>query len=255
MSKRLNKKTTIPKITSSLEADLKYALDSGDAQTDKIKFGNQKGLRDVVTIAGKHFSYNPKKITKTLANRLTKLLKNNKKYKLAKDLRHIYVKHRLNNALQTYAIRYKPTTTEVTSAFKAYTNAYSISDIKMKGLKGLSYLKYQYDKLHRFLNVHPNMKILIVVDLILDEGGEIDVIREVQSRRYDIYNSDDLKNSLNNMAKDIELQIETKQFHKSGLVVKGIDSITIQYDRYNPTRGASYIELPDWIAKKKHALI
>ena len=81
MSKRLNKKTTIPKITSSLEADLKYALDSGDAKTDKIKFGNQKGLRDVVTIAGKHFSYNPKKITKTLANRLTKLLKNNKKYK------------------------------------------------------------------------------------------------------------------------------------------------------------------------------
>ena len=121
----------------------------------------------------------------------------------------------------------------------------------MKGLKGLSYLKYQYDKLNRFLSIHPNMKILIVVDLILDEGDEFEVIRKVQSRRYDIYNSDDLKNSLNNMARDIELQIENKQFHKSGLIIRGIDKITIQYDRYNPTRGGSYIELPAWIAKKK----
>ena len=99
--------------------------------------------------------------------------------------------------------------------------------------------------------VHPNIKILIVVDLILDNCEEDEVIRQVKSRRYDIYNSDDLKNSLNNMAKYIELQIETKQFHKSGLVIRGIDQITIQYDRYNPTRGGSYIELPEWIAKKK----
>ena len=153
--------------------------------------------------------------------------------------------------MKTYAIRYKPTTTEITSAFKSYTNAYSISNIKLTGLKGLSYLKYQYNKLNRFLSIHPNMKILIVVDLILDQGDEDEVIRQVQSRRYDIYNSDDLKNSLNNMAKDIEIQIETKQFHKSGLVIRGIDKITIQYDRYNPTRGGSYIELPEWIANKK----
>ena len=125
----------------------------------------------------------------------------------------------------------------------------------MTGLNGLSYLKYQYDKINRFLSIHPNMKILIVVDLILDEGDEFEVTRQVQSRRYDIYNSDDLKNSLNNMATDIELQIETKQFHKSGLVIRGIDKITIQYDRYNPTRGGSYIELPEWIATKRHVLI
>ena len=157
--------------------------------------------------------------------------------------------------MKTYAIRYKPTITEITSAFKSYTNAYSISNIKLKGLKGLSYLKYQYDKLNRFLSIHPNMKILTVVDLILDEGDEFEVIRKVQSRRYDIYNSDDLKNSLNNMARDIELQIENKQFHKSGLIIRGIDKITIQYDRYNPTRGGSYIELPAWIAKKRHVSI
>ena len=63
---------------TSVKSKLKFALDSGDAKTDRIKFGNQKGLRDVVTIDGKHFSYNPQKITKVLENRLTKLLKHNK---------------------------------------------------------------------------------------------------------------------------------------------------------------------------------
>ena len=128
---------------TSVKSKLKFALDSGDAKTERVQFGNQKGLRDVVTIDGKHFSYNPNKITQVLTNRLTKLLKHNKKYKLATDLRQIYLKHRLNSSLKTYAIRYKPTTTEITSAFKSYTNSYSISNIKLKGLKGLSYLKYQ----------------------------------------------------------------------------------------------------------------
>jgi hypothetical protein len=63
---------------TSVKSKLKFALDSGDAKTDRIKFGNQKGLRDVVTIDGKHFFYNPNKITQVLTNRLTKLLKHNK---------------------------------------------------------------------------------------------------------------------------------------------------------------------------------
>ena len=72
MSKRLNTKTIIipfksidiEKEDGYVKRKLKFALDSGDAKTDKIQFGNQKGLRDVVTIDGKHFSYNPKKIQK-----------------------------------------------------------------------------------------------------------------------------------------------------------------------------------------------
>ena len=57
------------------------------------------------------------------------------------------------------------------------------------------------------------------------------------------------------MAKYIEILIDTKQFHKSNLVLIGIDKLTIQYDRYNPTHGGSYLELPQWIAKKKHVLV
>ena len=79
MTKSSDRKTIITKVlTPNAKSKLKFALDTGDAKTDKIKFGNQKGLRDVVTIDGKHFSYNPNKISNVLANRLTKLLKHNK---------------------------------------------------------------------------------------------------------------------------------------------------------------------------------
>ena len=121
---------------------------------------------------------------------------------------------------------------------------------------GLSHLKYQYDKLNTFLNRNPNMKILIVVYVIfdvLDEDGDAigGTVKDMKSRRYEIHNSNDLKDTLNNMAADIELQIEQKQLHKSKFRIKGIDKILIHYDRYNPTRGGSYIELPKWIADKK----
>ena len=41
---------------------------------------------------------------------------------------------------------------------------------------------------------------------------------------------------------------------QSKLRPKGIDKIVIHYDRYNPTRGGSYIELPKWIADKKSCI-
>ena len=98
--------------------------------------------------------------------------------------------------------------------------------------------------------------ILIVVYVsfdVLDEDGEVvdESLKDMRSRRYEIHNSNDLKDTLNNMAADIELQIEQKQLHKSKFRIKGIDTILIHYDRYNPTRGGSYIELPKWIADKK----
>jgi RNAse (barnase) inhibitor barstar len=82
------------------------------------------------------------------------------------------------------------------------------------------------------------MKIIIIVFIDFLENEEIypSITHDVRSRRYEINSSDDLKDALNNMAGDIELQIENKQFNKSDLRVHGIDKIIIQYDRYNPTR-------------------
>ena len=104
------------------------------------------------------------------------------------------------------------------------------------------------------------MKLLISVFIILehiieDENGNLErietYIKEVRSRRYEIYNNTDLKETLNNASADIELQILNAQFEKSNLTITGIDKIIINYDRFNPTRGGSFIELPSHIAFKK----
>ena len=91
------------------------------------------------------------------------------------------------------------------------------------------------------------MKILIIVYIVfevldVDNETEAEVLGEevhdVRSRRYDIHNSNEFKDTLNNMAADIELQIELKQFRKSKLRVKGIDKNVVHYDRYNPIAAA-----------------
>ena len=254
--KALNKKRkdTHNRLTS-FEDKLKYAIDNGDAKIEKKVIGKRKGLRNVVTIGDKSYQYNPSKITKTLTSKLNKLTKTNK-FEATHEIKRIYKSIRLRNALKSYAVKYKAEIKDYQSIFNSYLNAYSISNIKLEGLKGLSYLKYQYEKLRAFLATNPNMKILIVVYVIfeeLDEDNDVvgEAVHELRSRRYEINNTEDLQDTLNKMAADIELQIETRQFKKSNFRVKGIESIVVHYDRYNPTRGGSYIDLPKWIADKK----
>ena len=79
------------------------------------------------------------------------------------------------------------------------------------------------------------MKILIVVYITfeeLNEDNEVvnEVIHEIRSRRYDIYNSSDLQDTLNSMVGDIELQIETRQL-QSKCRVKVIGEIVTHQDR------------------------
>lgn len=52
------------------------------------------------------------------------------------------------------------------------------------------------------------------------------------------------------MATDIELQMEVMERSENGLVVKQIEKLQFNYDKYNPTRGGSFIELPKWVQTK-----
>ena len=117
----------------------------------------------------------------------------------------------------------------------------------MKGLRGLSYLKYQEDRVKQFLNRNTGMKILIHVDALSKDGDTI----TFKPRRYEVLNTDDVADVMNKMAQDIELQIEISQLGKSNIVIEKISKITVNYDKYNPTRAGSYIELPKWISSKK----
>ena len=53
------------------------------------------------------------------------------------------------------------------------------------------------------------------------------------------------------MGKDIEFILAEKQIERSGLRIKKIHKITIHYDKYDPTRAGKFLELPDWIMRKK----
>ena len=70
-------------------------------------------------------------------------------------------------------------------------------------------------------------------------------------RKHNILNEEDLNNALNNMASDIDLPVENKNLEQSGLKVKKVNKITVHYDKCYPTRAGKFMELPEWIAKKR----
>ena len=45
--------------------------------------------------------------------------------------------------------------------------------------------------------------------------------------------------------------MDKMELSESGLVIKQIDKLTFNYDKYNPTRGGSFIALPKWVQNKK----
>ena len=162
-----------------------------------------------------------------------------------------FIKLTRGRPLQDYAKRFKSKITDEQQAFKGYANTYSVSDIRLKGMQGLSYLKYQKQRMVEFLNRNPNMKIIVEVDLALKNTDNEEIRRRLRSRRYNVHNPEEINSVLDNIAHDIEVQIEIAELTQSGLVLLQVQSLVISYDRYNPTRGSSYIPLPDWVANKK----
>ena len=126
-----------------------------------------------------------------------------------------YLKLTRGRPLQDYVKRFKPKITDEQQAFKGYANTYSVSDIRLKGLKGLSYLKYQKQRLAEFLNRNPNMKIIVETDLSFKNPDNELIQRRLRSRRYNIHNPDELNTVLNNIGHDIETQIEITEYIQS----------------------------------------
>ena len=162
----------------------------------------------------------------------------------------------VRQALKSYAIKNKASMTDEQTALKSYANSYPISIINLSGLKGLSYLKYQKERLNDFLKKYTSMKILKTIDLRythIAEGyddEDVDKIHTIGSTRYNILNEQDLNEAINNMPSDIEVLVENENLNKSGLKLKKVSKITIHYDIYDPARAGKFIELAEWIAKK-----
>ena len=160
---------------------------------------------------------------------------------------------RVRKSLTLHSQKYKPNTTTVASALGNYTNAIKISGVKLKGLNGLSYIKYQHLTVKPYLQRLNGLKILIDVEFETikdDDESTIDSFY-TRSRVHTALTVPELQDLWQKAIDDITIDIETKAVRGSGFTIKGIKEITIHINQYNPTRGRSYIPTPEWIANKK----
>jgi len=86
-----------------------------------------------------------KPISKRLITNFNKIRQtmDDKKYELKEKRGIRWVNLGKNKALTGIQMRYKATTTNEQSAFKVYVNSHAITNIRVRGIKALQYLKYQ----------------------------------------------------------------------------------------------------------------
>ena len=208
---------------------------------------NNKGKKlKTIIIGNTQYRYNP---NKPISNKLSKRLQSIKK---TNEYKANQIRERVSTrTVLKHAIKKKATITEERSAFKAYANAYTISNIHLKELNGLSYFSYQFDRLNEYLKENKGMKINATVKLrVMNLWDEVrDVV--VRTRSYTVVNEDDLKDALRRMRPDIETRILDMGLYQSGLIIDKVINIHMMYNKYNPTRAGKYIELPMWIKYKR----
>ena len=78
-----------------------------------------------------------------------------------------------------------------------------------------------------------------------------EVRHSVKSRRYELTNEEGITNLLNQMASDIELQMDRMELSESGLVITQIGKLKFSFDKFNPTRGGQFIPLLKWVSKNE----
>ena len=212
----------------------------------RYKLNNKGKKLKTLIIDDNQYRYNPTKpISKKLKSKLEKKRQTN-------EYRAYQIKElAATDTVRKFAIRKRATITEEQSAFKAYANAYTISNIHLKGLNGLTYFPYQFERLNGYLEKHKGMKLNATVKIsvvnIFDDMQ--DVI--VRTRSYTIIDSDELQEALKNMRSDIGARILDMALYQSGLMVVKVKEIHMMYNKYNPTRAGKYINLPKWISLKK----
>ena len=212
----------------------------------RYKLNNKGKKLKTLIIDDNQYRYNP---TKPISNKLKSKLE---KKRQTNEYRAYQIKElAATDTVRKFAIRKRATITEEQSAFKAYANAYTISNIHLKGLNGLTYFPYQFESLHEYLEKHKGMKLNATVKIsVVNIYEEMqDVI--VRTRSYTIIDSDELQEALKNMRNDIGTRILDMALYQSGLMVVKVKEIHMMYNKYNPTRAGKYINLPKWISLKK----
>ena len=143
------------------------------------------------------------------------------------------------------------------SALSGFANKYFIEG--MTGLKPLLFFKDVEDTLLDFLTYHKNIKFrLILVGIIEKTSYNKDGISSIEtvkgyfnSETLENLRSSDEKELLERCIESIMAKIEIYSKDGSEWVFKEVEKLEIHTVEFNPTKGSSYINLPDWIKNKK----
>ena len=235
-----------------------YLLNTNKAEIPKR---GRKELKTIV-IDNKKFRYNK---DKPISNVLTKKLQTVKKtneyrsYALNKA-KDAFSEGRVRQILTKHAIRNKFRVRDIQSAFRRYASSIVLENKRFQGERGLEIIAHQKRRLSEFLSNNRNMKLNVRTEGLFekpecddggDELGSQELVYALPSTRFNICNEDELTQALEDGVKPIFLQIQNLEASTSNLRFKKILSITIHYDKYDPTRAGKYIELPEWIKLKK----
>ena len=224
----------------------------------------KRGRKELKTIVidNKKNRYNK---DKPMSNVLTKKLLTVKKTNEYRSYALNKAKDKLNEGrvkqlLTKHAIRNKFRVRDIQSAFRRYATSIVLENKHYEGERGLEMIAHQKARLLEFLRANRSMKLNIRTEALFEEpkyddgGNEIgteELVYALPSTRFNISNEDELTQALEDSVKQILLQMQNLEASASNLVFKKILSITIHYDKYDPTRAGRHIELPDWIKLKK----
>ena len=144
------------------------------------------------------------------------------------------------------------------SSLEGFANKYVIEGIP--GLTPMLYFESIHKTLIDFFTYHKNIKFRLVLVCIMEKQNiqkNIGIIGLETAKAY--FNSETLENLRSNDAvkivkkcfKSIEEKIQTYEDAGSGWYFKEVDQLEIHTNEFNPAKGSSYIDLPDWIKNKK----
>ena len=224
----------------------------------------KRGRRELksIIIDNKRFRYNrDEPISTVLTKKLLTVKKTNeyRSYALNKA-KDAFSEGRVRQILTKHAIRNKFRVRDIQSAFRRYANSIVLENRHFEGERGLEMIAHQKPRLVEFLRKNRSVKLNIRTEALFekpeyDDGGNDigsqELVYALPSTRFNISNEDELTQALEDSVKQILLQIQNLEASASNLRFKKILSITIHYDRYDPTRAGRYIELPEWIKLKK----
>ena len=164
----------------------------------------------------------------------------------------------LREALERAMKEYDQGLEKEKSAIKGFANKYTIQGIP--GLTPMDFFEEINETLRDFFTYHRNIKFNMLLVCIMEKQyikQNIGIIELEGGKTYFFsgthlnLKSDDVDKLIQDCKDGIDGHIESYTEKGSGWYFKEVEKLEIHTVEFNPTKGSSYIPLPDWISNKK----